>query len=86
MKLLGPYPESISRRLYEATPKAVFAGIAAGVALNGGASVQIADADTPNNYIMREWVLMFEQGHVKSQPPSWVRAAVKRERAGEVPA
>jgi hypothetical protein len=71
MKRLGQYPESISPKLYRLTPKAVFAGIAAGIPLNGGC--HIYPDDNPDSYIAREWSLMFNQGLVGSPPPSWVR-------------
>jgi len=71
MKRLGDYPSQISPRLYAAVPKAVFAGIAAGIVANGGASLE--SGMTTDQYIAREWVLMFDQQCVDSKPPTWVR-------------
>jgi len=70
-KKMGDYPSQLSRKLYESTPKSVFAGIAAGIVVNGGAS--LGDADSADRYVAREWVLMFDQGVVESAPPKWVR-------------
>lgn len=72
MKRLGDYPEMLSRRMYAVVPKAVFAGIAAGVVANGGASVD--ESDTADSFAAREWVLMYDQRLVDSAPPAWVRA------------
>ena len=70
-KAMGNYALAINPRLYRLTPKAVFAGIAAGVALNGGVSV--SELDTPDAYIAREWCLLFDQQLIDSRPPGWVR-------------
>jgi hypothetical protein len=71
LKKMGDYPSQISAKLYAATPKSVFAGIAAGIVVNGGAS--LGDADSADRYVAREWVLLFDQGCVESAPPKWVR-------------
>lgn len=74
-KKMGDYPRMLTPKLYAAVPKAVFAGIAAGVVANGGASVM--NEDTADRFVAREWVLMFDQGVVDAAPPSWVRALAK---------
>lgn len=66
-KKLGDYPQQISPKLYATVPKSVFAGIVA----NGGASLETGS--TTDQYIAREWVLMYDQQCVDSAPPAWVR-------------
>lgn len=67
---MGHYARQISRRMYAAVPKEVFAAFTTSIVENGGVSVN--NDDTPDAYIAREWVLLFKQGLVAAMPPRWV--------------
>src|SRR5258708_7158591 len=71
---LGDYASQLSRALYEAAPKAVFAAIAVSPAMNGG--TQVEDDETADRYVLREWSLLHRQGLVAQAPPKKLLALV----------
>lgn len=56
------YQRSISRELFERTPKAVFAALAISYYLNNG--VQDIDAA-----LLEEWKILYKQGIIPQKPP-----------------
>lgn len=64
MKTSNNYSEAISRKLFEATPKHVFAAIAVSSLTGGGDYIEEAE-----KRIMAEWWILFQQGIVPQKPP-----------------
>lgn len=63
---LGDYAGQISRKLYDRIPKAVLAAIALSPNMNGGCG----DVDgTADDYLLREWGLLYAQRIVSQKPP-----------------
>jgi hypothetical protein len=63
-KLGNTYQKSINPRLYQNTPKSIFAAIAASYQINHD-----TEFETVDDYILNEWRLLYEQGIVPQKPP-----------------
>lgn len=64
MKTHNYYAERIGAKLYAATPKAVFAAIAASALTTGGDYIERAGTE-----ILREWWCLYDNQIVPQKPP-----------------
>jgi hypothetical protein len=63
-KLLNGYATALDRKLYEETPKAVFAALAVSALTLGGDYI-----DEANQRVMDEWWTLHDNGIVPQKPP-----------------